>query len=246
MVSTRPRTVAIVQARMSSSRLPGKVLAPILGQPMLLRQLERIGRSAQIDEIVVATSVEPGDDRVAEICRQTGIRCVRGSLHDVLARYVQAADESDAEIILRLTADCPFTDPAVIDGLVQLMTDGDLDYASNTLERTWPHGLDVEAVKISALRTAAGETDDAFDREHVTPFFHKNPDRFRLGSLTGGGHRADYRLTVDFPEDLEVTTQIYEALYPGNATFTTDDVIDFLDTNPDIRALNSAHIIHRN
>lgn len=240
--SAQRKIVAIVQARMSSSRLPGKVLAPVLGQPMLLRQLERLGRARAIDEIVVATSTEPGDDAIAELCAQSEIACFRGSLHDVLGRFVAAAAYSKADIVLRLTADCPLTDPMVVDGLTRHMTDGSFDYASNTLERTWPHGLDVEAMTVDALRTAAQETNDPYDREHVTPFLYKYPDRFSLGSYTDSKDRSDFRLTVDYPEDLDVITHVYDALYPVNAAFTTEDVMNHLNAHPRVRALNGAHV----
>ncbi|MBT6537431.1 MAG: glycosyltransferase family protein [Rhodospirillaceae bacterium] len=237
------KIVAIVQARMSSSRLPGKVLAPVVGQPMLLRQLERLGRARTVDEIVVATSTEPDDDVIADVCDKSNIACFRGSLHDVLGRYVQAATASEADIVLRLTADCPLTDPVVVDGLIRHMRDGAYDYASNTLERTWPHGLDVEAMTFDALLTAGHEADDPHEREHVTPFLYGHPDRFKLGSYTGAVDQSALRLTVDYSEDLDVVTQIYDALYPINAAFTTEDVVIYLDANPGIRALNSAHVI---
>jgi len=226
---------------MSSSRLPGKVLAPVMGQPMILRQLERLRRAERVDEIVVATSTEADDDAIAELCAQSGVTCFRGSLHDVLGRFVEAATASKADIVLRLTADCPLTDPRVVDGLTNHLLTGDYDYASNTLERSWPHGLDVEAITSEALETAGQETDDPYDREHVTPFLYNHPDRFTLSSYTGNSNQADLRLTVDYPEDLDVITRVYDALYPANAAFTTEDVVTYLAANPAIRALNSAH-----
>jgi spore coat polysaccharide biosynthesis protein SpsF len=240
---TQSKVVAIVQARMSSSRLPGKVLAPVMGQPMMLRQLERLDRASTIDEVVVATSTELDDNAIVELCAQSGITCFRGSLQDVLGRFVGAATESTAGIVLRLTADCPLTDPVVVDGLTNHLRAGGFDYASNTLERTWPHGLDVEAMTFDALVTASQETDNPYDREHVTPFLYNNPDRFRLGSHTGTPNQSAIRLTVDYPEDLELVTRVYDALYPINAAFTTEDVVAYLEANPAIRALNSAHIV---
>lgn len=239
--NTSKKVVAIVQARMSSSRLPGKVLKRIQGQPMMMLQLERLSRARRVHEIVVATSAEPEDDAIAELCRRSGINYHRGSLHNVLERFVQAATTSQANIVLRLTADCPLSDPTVVDGLIGHMCKGGFDYASNTIERTWPHGLDVEAITFEALAAADRETDDPFDREHVTPFFHKHPDRFKRGSYTDADNRAALRLTVDYPEDLDVITRIYDALYPDNTSFTTDDIVAYLDANPAIRALNSTH-----
>lgn len=240
--TNHPEVLAIVQARMSSSRLPGKVLAPIAGQPMLLRQVERLARAQGVDEIVVATSTEPDDDLIADTCQRAGIACHRGPLEDVLARFAQAASTHAADVILRLTADCPLTDPVVVDKLIQLMRTGDYDYASNTLDRTWPHGLDVEAMTRDALSAANNEATDPYDREHVTPFLYRRPERFRLGALTGTPDHSAIRLTVDYPEDLRVITHVYDALYPQNDAFTTDDVLAYLEANPDIGELNNLHV----
>lgn len=218
-------------------------MAPVAGKPMLLRQLERLGRAQGIDEIVVATSTESEDSVIAKLCDEADITCFRGSLHDVLGRYVQAAIASKADTVLRLTADCPLTDPEVVDGLISHFASGPYDYVSNTLERTWPHGLDVEAMTFDALESAGESTHDPYDREHVTPFLYRHPDRFRLGSYTGNENWSALRLTVDYPEDLELIRHVYDALYPENAAFTTGDVMRYLDANPNIRAINRAHVV---
>lgn len=210
---------------------------------MLLLQLERLQRACRVDEIVVATSTEHGDDAIARACETAGVFCHRGSLDDVLARFTAAAKLHDADIVLRLTADCPLTDPLVVDGLVAFLQTGGFDYASNTLKRSWPHGLDVEAMTIDALVTAAAETTDPFDREHVTPVIYHNPDRFKLGAYTDSRDLSEFRLTVDYREDFDVVTRIYDALYDRNPAFTTADVVTYLEANPDIRALNHAHIV---
>ena len=238
------KVLAIVQARMSSSRFPGKVLVPILGRPMLLLQLERLKQAKYINEIVVATSSDSDDDKIAETCLQADITCFRGSLHDVLGRFAMAAIKHEADIIVRLTADCPLNDPEIVDRLITLLESGQYDYASNTIERTWPHGLDAEAMTIESLLAAEKNSTSSYEREHVTPFIYQNPDVYSLGSLKGPVNQPDLRLTVDYPEDLKVISRIYGSLYAANPTFSTADIISFLDDNPQIRALNSEHNLY--
>ena len=172
--------VAVLQARTSSSRLPGKVLAEIAGVPMLLRQIERIRRSRRIDSLIIATSAESDDDRLAELCEKNGITCHRGSLNDVLDRVIGAVRASEASWVVRLTGDCPLTDPEVIDRVIAAAVDEpNVDYATNALEPTYPDGLDVEIVSREALETAWREATLPSEREHVTPFITSRPERFR-------------------------------------------------------------------
>ena len=238
------KVLAIVQARMSSSRFPGKVLVPILGRPMLLLQLERLKQAKYINEIVVATSKNSDDDKISETCLQAGIACFRGPLHDVLGRFALAAIKHKADVIVRLTADCPLNDPEIVDSLTTFLQSGEYDYASNTIERTWPHGLDAEAMTLETLITAEKRSKSSYEREHVTPFIYLNPDIYSLGSLKGPIDQPDLRLTVDYPEDLKVISHIYNALYGTKPAFSTADILAFLDDNPQIRALNSAHNLY--
>ncbi|HET7677409.1 MAG TPA: glycosyltransferase family protein, partial [Candidatus Limnocylindrales bacterium] len=176
------RTVAIVQARTGSTRLPGKVLARIGGRPMLAHVVERARAAPGVDEVVVATSVLPEDDAIAGLCAESGWPCERGSATDLLDRYERAAAAHDAEVVVRVTGDCPLLDPALVGEVIALLGRGGYDYASNTLEpRTWPHGLDAEAFTRAALATAWAEDTDPAWREHVTPFLYRHPERFRLG-----------------------------------------------------------------
>jgi spore coat polysaccharide biosynthesis protein SpsF len=234
------RLVAILQARMSSSRLPGKVLTPVLGKPMIALQVERLRRARHLDAIWVATSTEASDDAIADVCKSLDVAVYRGSLADVLDRYAGAARRSEATAVMRLTADCPLADPAVIDGLASFFAAGAYDYASNTLDRTWPRGLDAEVMTADALETAAHEAIDPYEREHVTPYIYRRPDRFRLGAFTGPEDNSDMRLTVDYTEDLRLIRRIYEALYADNPEFTTADIVAFLEEHPEVRALNAA------
>ncbi|WP_068878583.1 MULTISPECIES: cytidylyltransferase domain-containing protein [unclassified Phenylobacterium] len=218
--------LAILQARMTSSRLPGKVMAPVLGEPMIGRQLERLGRSARIGRIVVATSTDPSDDPLAAYVTGLGHLVFRGSLTDVLARFAGAmALVPDANTIVRLTADCPLADWSVIDATIDRYRDAAADYASNTpAVRTYPHGLDIEVMRRAALETACREATDPYEREHVTPFIYRRPDRFRLAYLSQPVSQAHLRWTVDLPEDLAFVREVYERLYPGNPAFTSADV----------------------
>lgn len=219
--------LAILQARMTSSRLPGKVMAPVLGEPMIGRQLERLGRSARIGRVVVATSVDPSDDVLADYVRGQGHLVFRGSLTDVLDRFGGAmAMVPEADTVVRLTADCPLADWTVIDATIDCFRAAGADYASNTpAVRTYPHGLDVEVMRRAALDAACAEAADAYEREHVTPFIYRRPGRFRLAYLSQPVSRAHLRWTVDLPEDLAFVREVYERLYPGNPMFTSADVI---------------------
>ena len=233
--------LAILQARVSSSRLPGKVLKPILDVPMLLRQLERLGRARKIDRLLVATSVEPSDDAIEELCRQHNIACFRGSLNDVLDRFYQAASPIKAEHVVRLTADCPLADPELIDQVINFYLDGGYDYASNSVESSFPDGLDVEVFKFSCLEQAWHEARLPSQREHVTPFIHQQPQRFRIGHFRSPVDLSHLRWTVDMPKDFELVTMIYEALYPRKPEFSTADILNLLDQRPELVNWNTMY-----
>lgn len=232
------RVLAILQARMSSTRLPGKVLKPILGEPMLLRQLERLRRSHHLDLLVVATSTSTEDDPIAQVCQARGIDCFRGSLDDVLDRFYQAVRIFPGDTVVRLTADCPLTDPEVIDAVIDFYQAGDYDYVSNVLEPTFPDGLDVEVFGRACLEAAWREAKVSSDREHVTPFIYHHPDRFRVGSYRGTSDLSAWRWTVDEPADFQLVNAVYEALYQTVPDFSTRDILNFLSTHPDIAHLN--------
>ena len=213
--------LAILQARMSSTRLPGKVLAPVLGEPMIGRQVERLRRCRRIDALVVATSDGPEDDPLAAYCQGLGLPVYRGSLGDVLDRFQRAAQAfGPARTVVRLTADCPLADWTVIDQVVETHEAGGFDYTNNTApERTFPHGLDAEAMRAEVLAEAWREALDPYEREHVTPFIYRRPARFRLGSVTSARPAPELRWTVDTPADLEFVRYVYEALYPADPAF---------------------------
>jgi glutamate-1-semialdehyde 2,1-aminomutase len=234
-------TVAVLQARFSSSRLPGKVLLPLQGRPMLARQLERLRRSRRVDALVVATSDRPDDDELAALCAEEGVACFRGSLDDVLDRFYRAADQYKPAAVVRLTGDCPLADPAVIDACIDFFRAGGYDYASNSVEPTFPDGLDVEVMRFDCLERAWREAAVPSEREHVTPFIHTRPDRFRIGSFRNKRDLSSMRWTVDEPDDLEFVRAVYAALYPENSAFATGDVLALLERRPELAAINDRH-----
>jgi spore coat polysaccharide biosynthesis protein SpsF len=224
-------TLAILQARTSSRRLPGKVLADVLGQPMLARQIERVRRARRITQLVVATSAESSDDAIAALCDSLAIACFRGSLDDVLARFHAAAraQAPPPEHVVRLTGDCPLCDPALIDDVIAQHLASGADYTSNALERRFPDGLDVEVMRFSALEVAAREARSPAQREHVTPFLYEHPERFRLASLRCERALGALRFTVDEPADLRFVQRVYAALYPANPAFGWRDVLALVE-----------------
>ena len=236
---SRQRVVIIVQARMGSSRLPGKVLMDLHGRPLLERQIERLRRSQTADAIVIATSTHARDDAIAEVAEGLGVGLFRGHEDDVLARYVGAADAFGADVVVRVTADCPLIDPEVLDRCVtRLLDDDDLDYVSNTLQRTYPRGLDVEVLRRGVLDIANDEAADPDDREHVTRFVWRQPERFRLEGEADGEDHSALRWTVDTQEDLDVVRAVYDDLYPERPDFGYADALAHAAEHPDVHARN--------
>lgn len=231
------RTVAIVQARMTSTRLPGKVLADLAGAPMILRQLDRVARARTLDAIVVATSTDASDDPLAEVVEAAGCPVVRGSLDDVLDRFIAAVDASGADVVVRITADCPLISPRVIDEVVTAFRESGADYLSNTMAPTFPDGLDVEVVRADVLRAVAAEATDAPEREHVTLGVYRRDDRFTIGNLAGDRDLSSLRWTVDTPEDLAFVRAVYAELLQETPEFDLDDVLTLLQSRPDIADL---------
>ena len=265
--------VAIIQGRMGSSRLPGKVLLDIAGKPMIQHVIERARRAQRIDALVVATSSEPSDDPIAEFCAGLGVTCARGSLHDVLDRYYQAASAQGADRVVRITADCPMIDPELIDETIRLLNEGGaskpIDFAANRLPppfgRSFPIGLDVEACTFAALQRAWQEATETFQREHVMPFLYEGtqfetsaamstPDGISAMygvSARGFGiaqlqHVPDYgglRWTVDTPADLEFARQVFARL-GDKPQFTWQDVLTVLQQEPELARIN-AEVRHK-
>ena len=228
--------LAIIQARMSSSRLPGKVLRPLAGSPMILRQIERLRRARRVDSLVVATSDDRSDDDLADVLAAAGVALFRGPLDDVLARYVGALDAfGPAEHVVRLTGDCPLADWTVIDAVIARHLETGADYTADTWgRRTFPKGLDADVVKSAVLRQAHAEATAPFDREHVLPFVYGRPDRYRLQGLTQEADEGEVRWTVDLPDDYAFVSAVYDALYPVEPAFSSDDVRRLVRSRPDL------------
>ena len=233
--------VAIVQARVTSTRLPEKVLRPILGQPMLFRQLERVRRSRQIDKLLVATSSDRSDDPLKEVCAHASAVLFRGSLDDVLDRFFQAAKLFCATHVVRLTGDCPLADPDLIDRVVAYYLENELDYCANDMPPSFPDGLDVEVLRFECLESAWREAILPSQREHVTPFIYQHPQRFKTGNYEHDQDLSHLRWTVDELVDFELIDEIYKNLYLANPHFNTQDVLNFLDLYPELKTINTAH-----
>lgn len=230
--------VGIIQARMSSVRLPGKVLLPVAGAPMFARQIERIQRARSIDKLVIATTTDACDDAIADLGEELGIAVYRGARDDVLDRYYQAALPLTPSHVVRLTADCPLCDWEVIDALVEFGLERGCDYASNTLRPTWPDGLDAELIRFASLEEAWREAASPVEREHVTPFIIAHPERYSQAGLENDVDLSALRWTVDEPRDYALVAQVYDALYPGNPAFTTADVLRLLGERPELAQIN--------
>lgn len=242
--SSTQRVVAIIQARMGSTRLPAKTLADISGKPLLGHIVDRVKASRTITDIIVATSTDFQDKAILKLAEQYAILGYAGSINDVLDRFYQAASQTDADLIVRITADDPFKDPQVIDSIVAyLLAHSELDYVSNTIEPTFPEGLDVEAFTFGALERAWNEAQLLSEREHVTPYIWKHPDRFSIVNIRHSTNLSALRWTVDYEEDLHFAREVYSRLaYKG--IFLMDDIIALLAAEPGLAKIN--HGIERN
>ena len=225
--------LAIVQARMSSSRLPGKVLMDIEGIPMIGRQIERIRKADLISEVIVATSVHASDDPLTEYLESLDVNVQRGPLDDVLQRFLEVLDRTQAENFVRLTADCPLADPDVIDEAIQMFLETKCDYVSNTLVRTYPRGLDVEVAKSKVLRDVAEKNFDQMSREHVTYGIYTQPEVYSLGNLAQSRSQEKHRWTVDNVEDMHFVKNVYQYFLPKNIDFSQQDVLNWLNESPE-------------
>jgi spore coat polysaccharide biosynthesis protein SpsF len=234
---------AYIQARMGSTRLPGKVLKKILGKPVLEFLVERLSEAKEIDDIIILTSTLAADDAIAMFCQEKKIACFRGSEEDVLDRYYQAALERGPEGVVRITADCPLIDPDIVDQVVKTFRQDfpKIDYVSNSLERTFPRGLDVEVFSFNALQQAFKHAIRPEEREHVTVYLYRHPELFQLKNVAHIPSLAHHRWTVDTPEDFALIRLILENLYPFNPQFRLKDVLQLLAQHPAWSQLN-AHI----
>jgi len=234
------KIVATIEARMTSSRLPGKILLPILGKPTLELLIERLCKVNKIEQIVIATTSNRTDDVVEDLANRLCVGCYRGSEDDVLDRVMKAAQFYNADIIVEITGDCPLIDPIVIDCLIEIFLNNFFDYVSNTLKQTYPNGLDVQIFSLKTLEEVSRLTDDPTDHEHVSLYIYEHPERYSLYNQESGLPEKywDLRLTVDTIEDFELIRSIYEELYPTNPDFLLDDILELLDKRPELIDIN--------
>lgn len=233
---------AIIQARMGSQRLPGKVMLPLKGKPVLERVTDRVLSAKLVDSLVIATSGLPEDKPIHEFCRRKDFKCFRGHPTDVLDRYYHAATHESVDVIVRITSDCPLVDSTVIDDVIarylkQSKHSKRPVYVSNTLIRTYPRGLDVEVFSYNALKLAFENATDSVDREHVTPFIYRHPRLFSLDNYENEKDLSRYRLTLDTAEDYKLLNAIYEILAEEDLSLVA--IIDLLTKRPDLLGLNS-------
>lgn len=226
--------LGILQARMSSTRLPGKVLKEVHGKPMIIRQFERISRAKKIDQIVVATSQDPTDDQLVDVLIEHGVNVRRGSLSDVAQRFKEVVEEFRPEHFVRMTADCPLADPDVIDLAINSHLKTDADYSSNGIKRTFQHGLDVEVIRTEAFTKLLLQELTSQEREHVTMGIYNRPGDFTINEVIQQVNVSDLRWTVDEPEDLLFVQTIYDSIFDSVPEFTTADVMKFLADHPEI------------
>ena len=226
---------------MGSTRLPGKVMKKLIDKPVLHHVVDRLKTCKQIDSILVATTLKKEDAEILNLCEKIRIPCFRGSENDVLDRYYQAARSVKATTIIRITSDCPLLDPILVDNMVEIFMaeQNSLDYLSNTLERTFPRGLDTEIFSMSALAKAWSHASSAAEREHVTPYIYRHPEMFRLRNHKNSIDLSSYRWTLDTPEDWRFIKEVYTRLYDREKIFLTDDIIDLLKEEPEIAAANA-------
>lgn len=231
------KTVIIVQARMTSTRLPGKVLKMVLDKPLLEYQIERLRRIKLADEIVIATTTNDTDQPIVDFCNRLGLSCFRGSEEDVLARYHGAAKKYNADIVVRITSDCPVIDPAVCEEEITYFLNNQNQYDYVRLEQ-YPRGLDAEVFSFKVLDECFREATDKPEREHVTPFIYRHPERYRVKHMTCDEDCSHHRWTVDTREDFELVKRIIEKLYPIKQMFDFVDILDILKRNPDWYYIN--------
>jgi spore coat polysaccharide biosynthesis protein SpsF len=242
------KIVGVIQARMGSSRLHGKVLLPAAGRPLLERMVERVRAASTLDDTVVATTGLAADHSIRALCEELDVTCIAGEEHDLIARHLQAARVTGADAVVKIPSDCPLVDPGVIDAVVGFYRVHHPRYVfvSNLQPPSWPDGNDVEVMRVGALEEADAEAGLPFQREHTTPFIWDQPERFSAANVvspSGPDLSATHRLTLDYPEDYEVIRTVFEALYrKDRPIFSVTEIVEYLDDHPEIRALNARHV----
>ncbi|WCF07929.1 glycosyltransferase family protein [Paenibacillus thiaminolyticus] len=233
------RIVLIIQARMGSSRLPGKVMLDLCGKTVLEHVIDRCRAISLVDHLVVATTVNTEDDRIEQCCLRQGISCYRGDEYDVLARYYKAAKKYRADIVVRVTSDCPLIDPGLAEEVIcMFLEQPEVEYCSNDLIETFPRGLNVEVFSFRALEYAYEHAVNAYEREHVTPYIYEHPERFRVATLTSNVDYSRHRWTLDTKKDWILISEIYRLLYQGDI-MPWKEVIDLVERYPELPLINA-------
>ena len=235
------KTAIITQARMTSTRLPGKVLKTILDKPLLEYHVERLQRSKLADDVIVATTLNSADDLIVKWCEDNRVHYFRGSENDVLSRYYYAAKHYDVDVVARVTSDCPLIDPAVIDKVIFYFLSAVDKYhcVSNTIRRTYPRGMDVSVFSFDVLKEINLKATSQLNREHVTSFIYENPQTYLFGNVEWGRDASEHRWTVDTIEDFSLVRIIIEELYPNKTNFSLLDCLNFIEKNPELKKINS-------
>ena len=240
------KIVTVIQARTGSTRLPNKVLLPLADQPLLYRMFERVKLSKNAGTIVVATTEEPTDDVIEKLCEKFDINLYRGHTTDLIDRHYQVGKIYSADAVVKIPSDCPLIDPEIIDKVIGFYTQlkGEFDYVSNLHPATYPDGNDVEIMSFDALEDAWNNATRELEREHTTPYFWENPDKFRIGNVvweTGLDYSMTYRFTIDYQEDYQFIKRVYDELYPSKPDFSLKDILNLLNKNPEIKKINEKY-----
>jgi len=238
------RVVTVIQARTSSTRLPGKIMLPLCEEPLLLRMVERVMTAKYTGKVVIATTTNEEDLATVSLCKQHNIDVYQGSKFDLLDRHYQVANKYKATHVVKIPSDCPLIDPAIIDRVIDYFfeNEGQYDYVSNLHPATYPDGNDVEIISFAALEQAWENAISPMELEHTTPYIWERPNQFKIGNVsweTGLDYSMSHRCTIDYPEDYEFIKQVYEALYPSNKNFTIQDILRLLDEQPELNEINS-------
>lgn len=232
------KIVGIIQARMGSTRLPGKIMKRVNGKSLLEYQIERIKQATLIDELVIATTTKESDECIVDFCHKQGLKYFRGSEKNVLERYYLSAKESNADVIVRMTSDCPLIDPVIIDKVISHFLNSDFDYVSNTQIRSYPRGMDTEVFTYSSLEQAYLKAKKDYEKEHVTPYIYLNPNVYKIGHVVNKIDYSKYRITVDTPEDLKLISILIETLYEERKIYHLDDILKEFEKNSHLFEIN--------
>lgn len=241
-----PKIVTVIQARMGSTRLPGKVFLPLADKPLLLRMYERVSFSKFKGEVVIAITEDDSDNELQKLCQQNNIKVFRGNTLDLLDRHCQAAKKYSAEVVIKIPSDCPLIDSEIIDKVIQyyISSRNKFDFVSNLHPPSYPDGNDVEIMSFASLENAWINAKKDFEREHTTPYIWENPDKFRIGNVlweTGLDYSMTHRFTIDYKEDYQFIKTVYDELYFNNPRFELNDILRLLEDKPEIKKINEMY-----